>query len=182
MAVVLWRFDKINANDDFAFERELHRVTEEVHQQLTDARRVASMTPTDPRINERHQLNALLISRAVHQASTLVDQLPRIELNCFEFELAGFDLREIEDVIEHRQQRIGRRLDRRCHLALVIVEFGPQQQLGHAENTVHRSANLMAHIGQELCLRNRFGHRALTRRFEIVDLSIDRVEGLVRRD
>ena len=40
-------------------------------------------------------------------------------------------------------------------LALVGVELGVEQQLGHADHAVHRRADLVAHVGQELGLQPR---------------------------
>ena len=65
-------------------------------------------------------------------------------------ELARLDLREIENVVDDRQQRLGRLTDcarssRRCR----SVEFGSQQQFGHADDAVHGRANFVAHVGEE---------------------------------
>ena len=44
------------------------------------------------------------------------------------------------------------RADRLGVAALEVVERGVQQQLGHADDAVHRRADLVAHVGQELAL------------------------------
>ena len=43
-------------------------------------------------------------------------------------------------------------MDRVHEFALLRVERGVLQQLGHAEDAVHRRADLVAHVGQELAL------------------------------
>ena len=70
-----------------------------------------------------------------------------------ELELAGLDLREVEDVVDEPQQRVGRRCARssrysRCSGVSARVE----RQLGHAEDAVHRRADLVAHVREELAL------------------------------
>ena len=73
--------------------------------------------------------------------------------DALEVELAGLDLREVEDVVDDRQQRLGRVARpwsrySRCS----AVEVGVEHQLGHADDAVHRRADLVAHVGQELAL------------------------------
>ena len=74
-------------------------------------------------------------------------------------QLPGFDLREIENVIEDLQERIRRRLYGREVSLLLGRELRRQRQLGHAENGIHRRADFMAHVRQELTLGlvRRFG-------------------------
>ena len=69
-----------------------------------------------------------------------------------EQQLAGFNFRKIENVINDREQRIGRTLRQFQMLTLYRREIGIQRQLNHAKDAVHGRANLMAHIGQELTL------------------------------
>ena len=47
---------------------------------------------------------------------------------------------------------VGRRLDHVQVLALLGRQVGVQGQLGHADDAVHRRADLVAHVGQELAL------------------------------
>ena len=95
--------------------------------------------------------------------SCLLHQLADRERNRLELELARFDLREVEDVVEDREQRIGRRLDRHQVVALMLVEAGVERQLGHADDPVHRGADLVAHVGQEFALRAAGFHRLVAR-------------------
>ena len=50
------------------------------------------------------------------------------------------------------EQAVGRRLDRLEILRCSCAEGGVQGQLGHAEDRVHRRADLVADVGQELVL------------------------------
>jgi hypothetical protein len=76
--------------------------------------------------------------------------------------LAGLDLREVENVVDDREQRVRRALDRRREAALARIELRIEQQLGHAEHAVHRRADLVRHAREELALRlaRRFGGAA----------------------
>ena len=72
-----------------------------------------------------------------------------------DLQLPGLDLREVEDVVEGGQQPFGRELHVVGVVALLGVEVGVEQQLGHPDDPVHRRADLVAHVGQELRLQPR---------------------------
>jgi len=65
----------------------------------------------------------------------------------------GLDLREVEDVVDDRQQRVGRGPCGREVVALLLGELGVERQLGHPDHAVQRRADLVAHVGEELALR-----------------------------
>ena len=67
-------------------------------------------------------------------------------------ELAGFDLREIEDVVDDAQQRLGRDVDLPNVVLLARGEPTLQGEVRHAEDGVQRRADLVAHVGQEVAL------------------------------
>ncbi len=73
-----------------------------------------------------------------------------------ELELAGLDLRQVEDVVDHLQQ-VPRgvadlaRARSRCSRVVRVAA----QQVGQADDGVHRRADLVAHVGQEGALGTR---------------------------
>ena len=76
--------------------------------------------------------------------------MPQIEGLVLEVELAGFDFGKIENIVDDGQQRFAAGSDGFHVTALLVVQGGLQQQPGHGNDAVHRCANFMAHIGQEL--------------------------------
>ena len=58
-------------------------------------------------------------------------------------------LREVEDVVDDRQQRVAAVADGLGEVALLGVQRRVQQQAAHADDGVHRRADLVAHRGQE---------------------------------
>jgi len=72
--------------------------------------------------------------------------------NLFEFELTSFDLGEVEDVVDDRQQGLGAAMDGSREVLLLGGELGAEQEIGHAQHAVHGRADLVAHIGKELTL------------------------------
>ena len=64
-------------------------------------------------------------------------------------ELAGFDLRQVEHVVEQGHQRLAA-IENGLHLfALFGGEVAHLQHLRHAEDAVERRADLVAHVGEE---------------------------------
>src|SRR5206468_12367196 len=56
------------------------------------------------------------------------------------------------DLIDQRQERVGGILDGVEQAALVAGEIGLQSQGGHPDNAVHRRADLVADVSDELAL------------------------------
>ena len=108
-------------------------------------------------------LQPLLRGHRPQQADDVVHQGADVDPLRHEIELARLDLREVEDVVDDRQQRL-RRPERDAHpLALLVGERLLEQQLEHAGDAVHRRADLVAHVGQELGLEPRVLDRLLPR-------------------
>src|SRR5205085_6877404 len=79
----------------------------------------------------------------------------RRDLNGLEIEhhLAGFDLREVEDIVDQRQQMLATAEDVADELFLLIAEVADQavaQYLGKADDRVERRPQLVRHVGEEL--------------------------------
>jgi hypothetical protein len=73
-----------------------------------------------------------------------------IEFDVFDLQLPGFNLREVEDVADDGQQRLPRVAHGLGVVALAGIQVGVEQELGHAENPVHRRTELVAHVRQEV--------------------------------
>ena len=73
----------------------------------------------------------------------------QIDVDRRQLELAGIDPAQVENVVDDGQQRLGR-LDGAVDIeALLGVERRVAQQPGHADDAVHRLADLVAHHGEE---------------------------------
>ena len=100
------------------------------------------------------QISSSPFLRGVHgqQPGGLDHDVAERELDLLQLHAAGLDLRQIEDVVQQHQQRVGRFLDDAHIVPLLVVERSMQHQLGHAQHAVHGRANLVAHGGQESAL------------------------------
>ena len=81
------------------------------------------------------------------------DDVLELEVHATRRQLAGLDLREVEDVVDDAEQVLAGALDLRDVVALLGVERGLERQVRHADDRVHRRADLMAHVGQEVGLQ-----------------------------
>ncbi len=99
------------------------------------------------------------------QARDVFERVAQIHVQRFQVEFAGFYFGEVQDVVDHGEQCSAAFADGLRVVTLHRIEFGFQQQLAHPDHTVHRRADLMAHVGQELALRPVCGSCRL-RRFD----------------
>ena len=132
---------------------ELDRVAEKVREHLSQTERIGD----DPlRHRRRHvidELEPLLMGAQRHRLDRIPEHLADLDRDRIDLQHAGLDLGEVEDVFDHAQQRVGAHLDQVEILALLGLERGVAQQLRHADDPVHRRADLVAHVGEELALR-----------------------------
>ena len=98
------------------------------------------------------QVDALALGGHPADAVDVRQALPQIERLPLDGQFTGLDLGQIENVVEDAQQGFARRPDVVNHVALIRRQRFPLQQLRHAEHAIHRRANFMAHVGQELGL------------------------------
>ena len=70
----------------------------------------------------------------------------------FDVETTCLDLREVQDVVDHREQRLGRSADGLDVVTLHRRQVGLEREFGHAQHAIHRRPDLVAHVGQELAL------------------------------
>ena len=136
-------------NDDLTLLRELDRVSDQVHQDLTEARRIPAHRAGHFGRDLRQELEMLFARSDREQARRRVRDLRDIEGNRFELEMFRLDLRIVEDVIQDHEQRFGRRAHQLQRPALFGRQLGIEDQLHETQHRVHRSANLVAHVREE---------------------------------
>ena len=112
-----------NAEDDLALLGELHGVAEQVDQDLPQARHVADDRFGRIRIDDVGQVQALLGSARGQQIERALDALAQVEGLILQFEPVRLDLREVEDVVDDREQRIAAVADRFDKLLLLLVQL-----------------------------------------------------------
>ncbi len=102
------------------------------------------------------------------QVADVLDRFPDAEVGRVELELAGLHLGEVEDVVDDRHQRLAGATHGLRESLLLRRQAGVEQQLRHADHAVHRRADLVAHVGQELGLHARRLQRLVVRDDELL--------------
>ena len=108
---------------DTALLRKFDRVAEQVDEHLAQPTRVALDATRQVRRHFTAQHQALLLGSQRHRADRFAHQLVQVKRHFLEIELARFDLGEIQDLVDDREQRIGRGLDQRNVIALLRFEL-----------------------------------------------------------
>ena len=166
----------VHEHHDLAALGELDRVREQVQEHLPQARLVADDPGRRVVVDEAAELELLLPRPRRDDVERSFDAVAQVERLALEIELAGLDLRVVEDVVDHVQQRVAARVDDLGELPLLAREVGAEQEVGHADHGVHRRPDLVAHRGEEGALRLRRGLGLLAGPLQLGDVVVDGVE------
>jgi hypothetical protein len=82
----------------------------------------------------------------------LLQAVSKLEGNQLDFEFTGFNLREIQDVVDDGKQRLGGRAGQAEVFALIGSELHVENKVRHAENAVEWRANFVAHRREKSAL------------------------------
>ena len=132
---------------------EFDGVANQVQQNLTKPRLIAAKAAPGRRFDEHADVDPLLVGFRRQQADSGFDGVGELEIDDFEVDLAGLELRDVQNVVDQGEQRFGAVAHRDRTFALFRCQIGLQQQPIHPNDAVHRRTNLVGHIGQEI----RFG-------------------------
>ena len=150
------------------FGGELHGVGTEVEQDLPDPGAVPEERRRNVRLDVDQELDPFGVGGARQDPPDVVDDAGQVERGLLDLELAGLDLREVEDVVDDHQQALRRQLDAGSELRLLLVEIGLEQEIGEPDDAVHRRPDLVAHGGDELGLRPRGDQGRISSRDEVL--------------
>src|SRR5690606_17799749 len=98
------------------------------------------------------QLQMLLVGLGLQNHPHIVQQPVEMKIDRLQLQLAGFDFGEIQNVVEHSEQKLGSRFDLVDVVALNRRQLGFLQQKVQAQDGVQRRAYFVAHIGEECAL------------------------------
>jgi hypothetical protein len=160
---------------DAALVGELDRVADKVQQHLPDPAIVAAKSRGCGGRHVGRQLQPLGVSKRGGQLHRAVEQRDQVEFRLIQLHPAGLDLRQIEDVVQDRQQRVARCADGLDKCALLRVQFGVEQDARHSQHPVQGRAHLVAHGREKLGLRRVGPLRRLRQALRL------RLRGLQRR-
>ena len=130
----------------------LDRIADQIDQHLLQAARIAYQRVRHLGRDIPSQRQSFLVGARLQRLDRHLDTLSKIEGHGFELKSPRFDLREIEDIIDDREQPFGTAPNRVSVVALLLGKRRVQEQLGHADDAVHRRADLVAHDREKLGL------------------------------
>ncbi len=139
---------------------ELDRVPDQVDQHLAQAARVAHETFGDLGVDPVDDLDPLLMRARPLRPEYLAQEPLKRERHGVQLQPPRLDLREVEDVVQDREQPLRGRLHGLQVFALLRREVGLEGQIGHPQDAVHRRADLVRHVRHELGLEARGLQRA----------------------
>ena len=140
---------------DLAALGELHRVADQVEQHLAAAAtgRPRSAPGSCGGMREHAAPGPCSSAFRPTTSATLSTHVAEVERDRLHVELAGLDLREVEDVVDDAEQRFGRRRapSARSRAAAASRPLC-SARCDMPRMRVHRRADLVAHVGEELAL------------------------------
>ena len=98
------------------------------------------------------QIEALELGRLAVQRRALFQRRMQIDWTRIDRDLPRLDLGKIQHVIQQQHHRAPGFYDHFSMTALLFIQFTLQHQFGKPQDTVHRRADLVAHIGEEIRL------------------------------
>ncbi len=132
---------------------ELQGVGDQIGQDLAQANLVAISPARRCVVQSQAKAQSLLLSEHAIEPAHAVGELGQAEIGGSHLHFAGFNLGNVEDVVDHAQERLGGGLDHRQAFGLGWIQSPPAHHMGHAEDTVQGRADLVAHGGQKFRFR-----------------------------
>jgi hypothetical protein len=140
---------------DPALLGELERVREQVLEHLLHSLAVGEDRRRHLRLQVDGEREALLLRHLLERPLGERLEVAHRHLGDVHLHLAGFDLRQVEDLVDEVEQVRARRVDRLRELHLLrreVVLLVVREELREDEQRVERRAQLVAHVRQELAL------------------------------
>ena len=143
---------RVDGHGDAALFGEFDGVADQVEHDLHEPHRVAHESVGYLVGDVAAEIESLFLGAQGERFEGVAKQVTQGQGRGLQAEFACFNLGEIEDVVDDGQQRGGRDADGFQVIALLRAQVGLQRQVGHAHDAVHRRADFMTHVGQELAL------------------------------
>ena len=137
---------------DFATGSELDGIADQVDQHLRQTCSIGHDHRRQCGIHLASQLQPFLVGARRQQIGGFLYQGCQCARLCMQFKPSCFDLRVIQDVVDDCQQRLSGVIHGLCIAALLRAQCGIEQQFGHAQHTIERRADVVAHAGEKLRL------------------------------
>jgi hypothetical protein len=135
---------------DFALVGKLDGVAEEVDEDLAEAAGVAEEGRGDAVVDEAGEFEVFLLGAFGEEIEGTFDEVADVEEGAVEFEAAGFDAGEVEDIVDDGEEAFGAGAGGFGEIALAVVEGGILEEVEHTDDAVEWGADFVAHGGEEV--------------------------------
>ncbi len=135
---------------DLAAVSELRGISNQVYHHLRQARWIAQQHVGNIRMDPTGQLDPFSLGSNRQRLHRVANPGAQAEWQPVQIQLAGLDLREIQNVVDQCQQRLPRFPHHVQVLTLGIGQFGVEHEISHADHGIHGGTDFMAHVGQEV--------------------------------
>ena len=142
--------NEFSGEADFTARGEFNGIAAQVKHHLAEPAGIPTQLERDLRGDMTDKLKPFFGGFDGEHFGRVFQQGPDVKIDLFELELLGFDLGDIQDVVDEGEQGLAAVANEIGVLALLAGKGRAQEQRGHADHSIHRSADLVAHIGQEL--------------------------------
>ena len=137
--------------DNAALQGELHGIAQQVEQGLAQAQRIGR-GPSQVCGRLDAQTQTFRVGLRAKHVDDAAQQLGRIHRLGRQLQLASLDLREVDDVVQQLRQHLAAAQGLVQQTSAVVCQLLGLQEMQHAQHPVHRRADLVAHVGEELAL------------------------------
>lgn len=127
----------------------LDGVVDQICYDLFDSQRVTHDVVWHVVVDQRYQIQVLGMGRRRQHDHDFLHDIPQLEGYPVQDQLAGLDLREIEDVVDDGEQDLRRFPDGAQVVPLLPWQGAFQEQFGETDNAIQWRADFMGHVGQE---------------------------------
>ncbi len=131
---------------------ELDRVAQQIEHHLAHPRRVGQHPRRQVGPQAQGQVQMLALPHGPQRAVALLHQRSHIDRLGLQLDLSGVQCRQIQQIVQNRQQMRGRLLRGVQLVALRRRQRAIEQQIEHAQHPIQRRAQFVAHIGQKQAL------------------------------
>ena len=146
-------FQAGDLNVDLSFFGELDRIAGQVDEDLPQSHGISHQGAGYILGDIDDQFQVFFSGFFTEHIGHFFQHIAQLEVQTLHVEFAGFDLGEIQDVVDQPQKGVCRRTHGSGIVVLLGIQIGFEQQVGEADDGVHRGADFVAHIRQEIALR-----------------------------
>lgn len=145
-------FGLFDGEDDLAGFGEFEGIAEEVGEDLAESSGVAEEAIREIGLWGDDEFEVFMSSLGGEHPADLVEEGAEAERGILEFDAAGLNFGEVEDIIDEAEEGFGGQFGGFGEVALGGLEVGIKEQAGHPEDAVEGRTDFVAHFGKEFGL------------------------------